>query len=282
MGAGRMTFESPLWLLLLPALVLAGWLWRTLRLWQPLRALALIIIVVLLARPRAVMQKDGMDLWVLLDRSESTEDRIDRGVREWETLLEKSKRSRDDVVHLVDFAGDTVPQDANAGGAFTGNRRLTRTALALENLIALRDPDKPSRVLIFTDGYSTEALTGIADKLLRENMPLDLRLLTQPPGGDWRVRRLRLPLRAQVSEPFLIEAEVTGPQDGEVPLTILRDGASVLETKVTLAKGRGFARFTDRIRTTGAYKYEARITPEGDSHPGNNRAESFIEITGCW
>jgi uncharacterized membrane protein len=275
-----MTFESPAWLLLLPALALAAWFWRGLTLWRPLRAAPLILIVAMLARPRAQLQQDGMDLWVLLDRSESTEDRIDRGLPEWKKLMEEGRRSRDDELHLADYAMHTVLHENSGGGAFTGSRKLTCTALAIDSIIALRNPDKASRLLLFTDGYSTEALTGIADRLARENMPLDLRLLPEPPGNDYRVRRLRMPVRAQTGEPFLIEAEITGPGDGELPLTILRNGTSIMETKAVLTKGRGVARFTDRIGASGACKYEARISPPDDAHPGNNHSEAWIEITG--
>ncbi len=275
-----MAFQNPVWLLLIPALALTGWLWRGLALWRPLRAGALLIIVAMLARPQARMQQDGMDLWVLLDRSESTEDRIDRGLPEWTKLIKEGARSRGDEMHLVDYAMHAVPQDNNGGGAFTGSRVLTRTGLALDSIIALRQPDKASRILLFTDGYSTESLAGIADRLAKENIPLDLRLLPEPPGSDFRVRRLRMPVRAQSGEPFLIETEITGPQDGEVPLTILRNGTSILETKAVLTKGRGVARFTDRITGTGSYHYEARIAPPEDSHPGNNRYDAWIEITG--
>ncbi len=208
-----MTFQNPVWLLLIPALALVAWLWRGLALWRPLRAGVLIVIVVLLARPQARMQQDGMDLWVLLDRSESTEDRMDRGLPEWTKLIKEGARSREDEMHPVDYAMHAVPRDNNGGGAFTGSRVLTRTGLALDSIIALRQPDKASRVLLFTDGYSTESLAGIADRLTKENIPLDLRLLPEPPGSDFRVRRLRMPVRAQSGEPFLIEAEITGPQE---------------------------------------------------------------------
>ena len=226
-----MVFQNPLWFLLIPALAFVAWVWRGLALWRPLRAGALLTVIVLLARPQARMQQDGMDLWVLLDRSESTEDRIDRGLPEWTKLLKEGARSRDDEMHMVDYAMHAVAQENSGGGAFTGSRVLTRTGLALDSIIALRQPDKASRVLLFTDGYSTESLAGIADRMAKENIPLDLRLLPEPPGSDFRVRRLRMPARARSGEPFLVEVEVTGPQDSEVPLTILRNGASLLETK---------------------------------------------------
>src|SRR6188474_529357 len=147
-----MSLQNPEWLLLLPALAIAGWFWRGLALWRPLRAASLIVLVILLARPQARMQQDGMDLWVLLDRSESTEDRIDRGLPEWTKLIRDGARSRDDEMHLADYAMHMVLQEKSGGGPYTGSRKLTRTALAIDSLIALRRPDRASRILLFTDG----------------------------------------------------------------------------------------------------------------------------------
>ena len=139
-------------------------------------------------------------------------------------MLESGKPGREDRLHFVDYASEVVPQESNAGGPYTGSRALTRTAQAVEHVLALRPEDRPARVLVFTDGFSTEPLAGVAEKLARVEVPLDFRLLSAAKGDDFRLRRLQLPARAQVSEPFLVEVEVSGPQEGPVPLTIFRNG----------------------------------------------------------
>ena len=65
-----MSFASPAWLLLLPLLALAGWRWPALRLREPLRALALVALVLALAGLR-IGGAAGRDVWVLVDRSAS-------------------------------------------------------------------------------------------------------------------------------------------------------------------------------------------------------------------
>ena len=60
--------NSPEWLLLIPALAVAGWRWPILGLHRPRRLLLLLAIVSLLAEPRLGGRHGGMDLWVLLDR----------------------------------------------------------------------------------------------------------------------------------------------------------------------------------------------------------------------
>jgi len=66
-----MIFGAPEWLFLLPALAVIGWRWRGLRLHEPLRAVALALLVLALAEPRLRRAGSGLDLWVLADRSES-------------------------------------------------------------------------------------------------------------------------------------------------------------------------------------------------------------------
>ena len=275
-----MIFRDPAWLALLPVLALAGWVWRGLQLQRPLRAGFVVLAVLLLMRPQWQRFAGGMDLWVLLDRSASTESAVDQGLPEWRQLLESNKRHRNDRLHFVDYAGDVVPQESNAGGPYTGSRSLTKTAQAVEHVLALRKEDRPSRVLVFTDGYSTEPLAGVAEKLARAEVPLDFRLLTDAQGDDFRLRRLQVPSRAQVSEPFLVEVEVSGPQEGPVPLTIFRNGQKITDSEVVIKEGRATARFTDKLAGSGSYRYEATIQPKQDAHPGNNRYEDWIEITG--
>ena len=60
-----MIFTSPEYFLLLPALALAGWFWRSLRLHSPRRTLILIIAVIALAEPRIQWQQNSLDLYVL-------------------------------------------------------------------------------------------------------------------------------------------------------------------------------------------------------------------------
>jgi hypothetical protein len=275
------SFRNPEWLALVPLLALAGWYVRRWRLHAPLRAGFLLLLVLILMRPQLRWQKEGMDLFVLLDRSESTEGRVDQALPEWTKLLESGKRNREDRLRLVDYARDTLPQDVG-GTVFTGDRNLTRTALALQTVLALREPARPTRVLLFTDGYSTEPLTGLVDKLLRENVPLDVRFLTEPPGEDFRLTKFDTPHRVQTSEPFLIEISVSGPEQStaKFPLTILRNGERLTETEITLKKGFGTVRFTDRIAKAGAQRYEAMIAPPNDVHPGNNRQENWVEVVG--
>lgn len=276
-----MTFSAPEWFFLLPVALLLGMVWKSLRLWKPLRALLIIVLTVLLADPRIDKQQNALDLWVMLDRSESTEDLVDKGLPEWKKLLERAKPSRHDRLHFIDYAAEVVEQKPGTETAvFTGSRKLSRTNLAIQNILALAPENRPSRILAFTDGYSTEPLAEAAAKLARKGIPLDFRLVREETTGDFRVARLHIPVRAQVGEPFVLGVSVRGHTDAEVPLVVKRNGQTLSEVTVKIVDGTGRAEFTDRISRTGSYQYSAEIKPEKDAHPGNNRIERWIEVVG--
>ena len=270
-------FQSPEWFLLIPAFALLGWFWRGLRLHSPLRATLLILLTLVLADPKLRRQQNALDLWVLLDRSESTEDLVDKGLPEWKHLLEKSKPTRHDRLRFLDYAAEVV--DTEAQGV-TFSRKLTRTNLALQNIAALAEEDKPARVLVFTDGFSTEPLHEGAAQLQARGIPVDFRLVREETADDSRVARLEFSERVQAGEPFLISVTVRGSKDGAIPLILRRNGQTLVESTVSLVNGVGETEFTDRISRTGGYAYEAEIRPEHDAHPGNNRANRWIEIAG--
>ena len=276
-----MTLTSPEWFFLLPVFIVLGLLWKSLQLWKPLRILLLAVITVLLTDPRMDRQQNALDLWVLLDRSESTENLIDQGLPEWKRLLEDAKPSRHDTLHFIDYASEVVEQKPGTETAiYTGNRKLTRTNLAIQNVLALAPADRPSRVLIFSDGYSTEPLAESAAKLTRQGVPVDFRLVREETTDDFRIARLHIPARTQIGEPFVLGVTVRGFTDTEVPLVVKRNGQTLSETTVKIVNGTGRAEFTDRISRTGSYEYTAEIHPNKDAHPGNNRLKRWIEVVG--
>jgi hypothetical protein len=274
-----MTFTSPEYFLLFPALALAGWFWRGLRLHSPLRAMILLLAGVALAEPRIRHQQNSLDLYVLLDRSDSTEDLIDKSLPEWQRLLEKSKPSRNDTLRFINYAAEVAELGAD-GSSFTGSRKLTRSGLALSSIAAQVDGKRPSRVLLFTDGFATEPLHEAAAQMQARGIPLDFRLLRDEKANDYRISRLNFPERVQIGEPFLISVTVRGAGDGTFPLVLRRNGQTLTEATVTLVNGLATVEFTDRIPRAGGYEYQAEIQPENDAHPGNNKASRWIEITG--
>src|SRR5687768_16435433 len=98
-----MRLGAPEWLLAL--LPLALLLWRVPSLRRPLRLATLAALLVALVRPELRLRADGLDLWVLVDRSASASQALSQHLREWEQLLESSRPQNDRIV-WVDFAAE--------------------------------------------------------------------------------------------------------------------------------------------------------------------------------
>ncbi len=274
-----MSFSSPEFLLLIPAMALAGWFWPKLRLFSPLRAIILVLATLGLADPSIRKQRNCVDIHVLLDRSESTGDEIDAGLPEWKKLLLDSKPGRHDSLHFINYAADFAAAEAD-GPSFTGSRSLTRTGLAISSVLSSLDKSRPARVLLFTDGYSTEPLDEVGEQLRDMGVPLDFRLIGNPAGPDFRISRISVPEGVQAGEPFPLTVTIKGNADGRVPLVIRRDGVVLAETEAEVRERSAVLEFTDRITQAGGHRYDVEIRPGKDSRPGNNRWQRWIGVRG--
>ncbi len=277
-------FLAPQWFLLVPALAAAGWYWRGLKLERPLRAVCLLLAVLVLAEPQVRRHGDGLDLWVLVDQSDSAWEYAQPRLQEWQTILEKSK-GIDDRIFYVDFADEAVTRGALLKGGpaateYAGKRTATRLASAIGYALGQMPENRSARLLALTDGFSTEPLGGVAEKLVAKATPLDIRLPPDRSDADFSIAALALPRRVQLREGVLAEVVVRGSTDAVVPLEILRDGRVIGKRTAEVVDGMARVRFTDRLGTPGAHRYGVRILPENDAIQGNNAAERWVEVQG--
>lgn len=274
-----MTFGAPGWLLLLPILGFAGWYWRFPDLWKPLRVWCVILTIFGLAEPRLGGVGNGMDVWVLVDRSASAKELIVPRLPEMETLLRRGAPS-DDRLRFVDYAGYAAVRPDSGGLPEGGDEQATRTGLAVEVALANLASGRPARVLVLSDGYSTEPLTRVGERLVRQGVPLDYRLVNASGDRDYRVSALSVPARVQQAEPFLVELRVEGVPDGDVPFEFRRDGRTVAKGTAVVRQGVATLRFHDRLLQGGAYQYAVQLLPAKDAFAGNNRAQAWVEVVG--
>lgn len=273
-----MNFAAPQFFLLVPALLIVAWFFRRLELWRPLRAVLLLLLVLILTDPLLIRKSGGLDLWVLVDRSLSAEPMVEKGIQEWRGLLEKSRPTRRDHLHLVDYAAEVVPRPNTETTVYPGDRSLTRTGLAIQDVLARINQKHHNRLLVFTDGYSTEPLTGVAEKLIQSEVPLDFRELHREEAADYRIVEVKAPGRVQIGEPFVMDITLAGKPDATVPLGVFRSGKKILSRNVSVTGGLGRFRFSDRIVEPGAHRYTAQISPQEDAFPGNNSYQNWIQI----
>ncbi len=275
-----LVLEAPAWLLLYPALLIAALQWRQLGILQPLSLLILLLVVVALAGPTIDRQRDGLHLYVLTDQSASAIDTLQPVLAEWESLLERGRGRRDEI-HFIDYADEAILRTESDREMFSDNERGTRTALAIEYALAQIPANRNARLLLLTDGYSTEPIAHLAGPLLAADLPLDYRLAALPDRTDFRVHHFTPgSLRVLPSEPFLIEFEIRGNVDTAVNWQVLRNDQPVASGDANIRNGRAVVRLTDRLNAAGAYNYRLRIHHPDDTLPGNNTASFWLEVTG--
>ncbi len=277
-----MRLTSPEWLLLLPALIAVGWFWRGLALQRPLRALPLLLLVFIAAGPETRRFSDGLDLWVLVDRSDSAAELLNPKLPEWDTLLSRSK-GPDDRLRHVDFAAEAVVRGAQIsagpdGQKYAGPTHATRLRSAALHTLSQVDPKRASRLLVLTDGYPTEPLDDLADRLIAQAVPLDYRLAVRETAGDWRIADLILPRRVQLQQAFLIEVVILGDRDGLLSVEILRDDQPLATQDVQVIEGVGRLRLSSRLTRPGAARFTARLSHPQDALSGNNTASQWVEV----
>jgi len=277
-------FVAPHWFLLVPVLVVAGWQWPGLGLARPLRGFCLTLVVLLLADPQIRRQGDGLDVWLLVDRSDSASEALAPRLTEWETILTSSK-GRDDRLIVVDFADEAVTRGAMlragaAGTEYAGRTGATRLKSAALHALAQIRPDRASRLLAVTDGFSTEPVDGLADTLVERGVPLDLRFPPPSLDADFAIAGIDMPRRVFPREGLIVNVLVRGTGDATVPVEVSRDGEPIARLTAEVNDGQARVRFADRLAQPGSHRYSVRILPEHDAHPGNDVAARWIEVVG--
>jgi hypothetical protein len=276
-------FLSPGWLLLLPALAVAAWSWRHLGITRPLRLIGLVCGILALADPVSGWLRSGMDLWVLVDRSDSCAVAMAESENEWMELLRSSKPGHDDRLRVVHFADGVSQPDPDEGEALGGGIFMTRLKTAIQSVLAQISGRRPSRVLAITDGFATESLEGVTRKALAAGVPIDVRLIPPPGGEDLRIAALAAPSRVLAGEPFVLDVAVAGMASKPARVVVYRDGRELASREVppltALQRARSL-QFTDRMVGSGAYRYEARVSLAGDTVPGNDSRSRWVEVVG--
>jgi len=270
-------FQAPHWFFLLVPLALGAYFWRSWQLWRPLRATALVLLVLLLADPHASRLRRGLDLWVLIDRSASARPVTESSWPEWRQLLERARPGPDHRLRILNFAAEAVEATSAETSTYAGEREQSRLLLAVETALASLDPRRPSRLLVFSDGYATEPLDQLGNKLIQAGVELDYRLARPPETEDFRIRSLTLPARRQPGEPFLLEVTMEGTSDGPREVLLSRNGQSPRKFTVRLENGVGRLRLASRLSEPGAHHFLAELA-DPDAYLGNNRFEAWIDI----
>ncbi len=281
---------SPHWFFLVPLLFLLFWYFRQFGLGKPLRALAASLLICALLDLSVPLKSSALDLWVLVDRSKSAENEIGSNLSEWTSILERSKQS-DDRIHYIEFAEAASYSRKIFEGQFEEKGLESRIGLALRSALARQDSRRSNRILLLSDGFSTDPYEGdLLDRLKETESPLDYRLTRNSLIGDYRIGKIRSPSRVQRGEGFLVQVPVlasdvnftSGSKSSNATLDIYRNGALLKNVPVKLKNGRALVKLSERLdrKYKGVAHYRVVLKNENDPLPGNNWSEFWVEQEG--
>lgn len=273
------TFSSPEYFLLFPLAGIAAWYGKRFRLNSPLRIICVLLLAFILVGPSIERHQAALDLWVLVDRSASVAEILSPRLREWEALLEHGKH-QDDRIFYLDFADQAQLRHEGDAHRFQIPPEETRTALAIRYAATRMSPDRSHRLLLLSDGFSTEPVTDLTPLLIEQRVPLDYRFVGEDGATDFRIDGLRTPLQVKLREPFLLELRLHGTRDESVAYELYREQNLMHKGMASIVNGQAILRFTDRAEQSGGYRYRAVILPKQDAHPGNNSAQTWVQASG--
>ncbi|MDD4889650.1 MAG: VWA domain-containing protein [Phycisphaerae bacterium] len=274
-----------LWLLAIPA---GAALWRLARGWG--RATAVIrtsIVLLLIAALTGVQVRlggQGTDVVVVVDRSASMTERDRAECNELIATLIKDRR-QGDRLGVVTFGKNAQLQQRLTGeGSYGADVNVTPpdgTDLAggLEMALALIDRDRPSRVLVLSDGQSTGGSPlPSARRAAASAVPIDYRIFDRPTTGDIAVSSMQLPSRIDENEPFQFSAVVHSDRATEISYTLKRPGSEPIRGKRQISPGANRLVFRDAIAGRGVVEYQLSVDPQPGDKPENNTARGVVHV----
>jgi hypothetical protein len=272
-------FSNPEAFWLIPLILLSIWKAPLLGGRSPLRILLLCCLMLTWANPHLNRIQPGVDVWVLMDQSDSVRQVAAVDMRETERLL-REEMGPQDQLYFLDVAAEAFLRDPLAPEVMEGRRDASRIGHAIHMALSQRSPDRASRLLYIGDGFATDPLDRAGERLVNARVPLDLRLTAPEISEDVVLEDLKTPVRVRPGEPFLIEARVSGPPGFSAQVLLYRDGAELNRQTVSFSGEPLPVRWVSELPRAGSANYSVRVETEGDSIAGNNVRSAWVEAGG--
>lgn len=281
-----MVFLQPIWFVLAVPLALAFVARR-----PPTRALSVFravlygLIVLTLADPAVRRPAPGGAVIVVADRSASMPAGSEAAHLEALRTLGAS-RGADDLLGLVSFGARTqVETPASKGAPPAGfaaevDASASSLAEAIDAALSIAPGDMPTRILILSDGRSTDGdARAQAALAASRGVAIDHRFVGRTRAADVAIERIEAPLRVAPGESFLIDAWVASPSGGPTEYTLQRSGQVIARGTADLPAGGGRLTFRDTAQPGATLDYTLTLTPnEDDTLPENNRARLLVGV----
>ncbi len=286
----------PYWLLAAPMVV--GWiLWlsRTsyvdlgpCRRWCSLilRLLIGLLFVLALAGLQWLKPMEGVNVFFLLDRSDSIPQTQQDSSLKYVSQVAKAKKDGDKAGLIV--FGTEASIESTANPLFNPAKihavvPTERTDIgAAVRLAAAAFPEHgQKRIVILSDGNENrgDALGGVlASKPL--GVSVDIVPLGAVRGGDVAISRVSIPSRLKKGQTFEMKILATSDQACRGALRVFRNDQLLGEQQIQLNPGKNLFALPQSLTESGFYYYDVQLDTPDDPVPQNNRASGFAFVRG--
>ncbi|MBI1839989.1 MAG: VWA domain-containing protein [Verrucomicrobia bacterium] len=290
------SFTHPLWLIALaPGTAWILWTSRKSDLslspfkrWAAL--ITRLVLTLLLVGALAGVQRreavDGMNVFFLLDRSDSIPSSQQESSLQFVNECVKGKDLKDRAGVLV-FGADAALE--NTASSALDLRRVNaviapeRTDIsgAIRLATAAFPEEGQKRMVLVSDGNEN---MGDAVSALLSARGLGITVDVLPRGverkGDAAIERVALPGRLKKGQVFEPKVFIESGQDQKGVLRIFRNDQLLGEQPVELKEGKNVFSFSQQLSESGFYRYDTQLEVPGDTLPQNNRGTAFTGVRG--
>ncbi|HWD17935.1 MAG TPA: glutamine amidotransferase [Verrucomicrobiae bacterium] len=289
-------FSNPIWLLpLLPAVAWTLWLgWKSdAQLGTARRRVALavrLIVVLCLCLAIAGLQwrkpLEGMNLFFLLDRSQSIPSAQQEESKAIVNRMAKEKRPTDAAGALVFGSEAAIESRPNASldlrqiQAIVGVDR-TDIAGAVRLGAAAFPETGQKRLVLFSDGHENvgDALSALA-AARPLGVTMDVVPLGAERGNDVSVKKLTVPTSVKKGQSFDVKIFAQADRAQSATVRLFVNDTRIGEQKIELSAGKNLFSFPQNLAEPGFYKYDVQLDAPGDTIPQNNRGIAFVNVRG--
>jgi Ca-activated chloride channel homolog len=284
------------WLWLLP-LAWVWTLWLTLtshtgtapvRRWVSggLRLLIAMLLILAIAGLRWLRPVDEMNVFFLLDRSESVPGAEQEAAREWlhRTAQEKPDGDRAGLILFGREAG------IEAGAGRRPDFSLLRTAVGTDRTdigaaIRLATAALPEtgqrRLVLISDGRENLGdAAAAAAAAAGSDVSIDVVPMGVARGRDASIERVQVPSEVRRGQAFEVRVLVVSDEPGPATLQVHRNDEYLGEREVLLDAGKNLFAFPQTVAEAGFFTYDIRLEAAGDRVPQNNRGVGFTWVRG--
>jgi uncharacterized membrane protein len=292
----QLQFTHPIYLLLLiPALAWVFWFafksdvqvgaWRK---WMALivRTIVVVTIIFAIAGLQWLLPVEGMNVFFVLDRSDSVPAEQQETAKNYINATSKLKKNSDKVGVIVfgtDASIETTPNsavDLQKIQAVVGTER-SDLAAAIRLGTAAFPENGQKRLVLLTDGNENigDAMGAV---LAAEHLKVsvDVVPLGVSRANDVSVERLQVPSKLKKGQAFEVKIFVQADRAGPATIRLYRKEQFLGEQKVELSAGKNLFTFPQTLSDPDFYSYDVQVDAPGDPLPQNNRATGFATVRG--